>query len=267
VPIEPDIGGYLESWSSELKARQDRVRLLIGNAHWLSDGHHKEAIIREFLDRYLPSNLVVSRGFVRPSRVAEQCSPEIDILIVDPGRHPPLFNEGGLIIVPPSAVLAYFEIKTRFSRSTLRNALKSVCATQSALSSAIDAHRIWRCVCFFDAAVDLLPEPAATIVSQELARTARVYFKSNSSSQLTQAGVLPTCIVCISRFVGFIRGESVLNRSTLKWFHTSEISLACALADMFSSITGKGLHPSVSELDQMIEALPTVLPFLLTIAK
>jgi len=45
--LAADFSGYLGSWAAELGARQNRVRMLIGDAHWLSDGHHKEAILRE----------------------------------------------------------------------------------------------------------------------------------------------------------------------------------------------------------------------------
>lgn len=50
---------YLESWSNELIARASRVRQLIGSRHWLSDGHHKEMLVREFLKRYLPVTLEI----------------------------------------------------------------------------------------------------------------------------------------------------------------------------------------------------------------
>ena len=53
---------YLAISSQELEARAQRVRTLIGDAHWLSDGNHKEALLREFLRRYLPPELVITMG-------------------------------------------------------------------------------------------------------------------------------------------------------------------------------------------------------------
>jgi len=40
--MKPNVHSYLCSWSDELVSRANRVRMLIGDAHWLSDGHHKE---------------------------------------------------------------------------------------------------------------------------------------------------------------------------------------------------------------------------------
>lgn len=39
--MEPEPCKCFESWSEDLKSRSDRVRRLIGDAHWLSDGHHR----------------------------------------------------------------------------------------------------------------------------------------------------------------------------------------------------------------------------------
>ena len=113
---------YLESWSKELHSRADRVRQLIGDAHWLSDGHHKEAILREFLRRYLPVHVQVSRGFIRRA-LTDDCSPEVDILIADLMANQPFFNEGDLLVVSPSSVIAHMEIKTKFGKSELLDAL------------------------------------------------------------------------------------------------------------------------------------------------
>ena len=111
---------YLESWGLELTARQNRVRLLIGDAHWLSDGHHKEAILREFLQRYLPSEVVCSTGFIRAATPEKRCSPEVDILVYSGRVHLPYFSEGGISIVDPASVLANIEVKSSF-RDGLNN--------------------------------------------------------------------------------------------------------------------------------------------------
>lgn len=84
----------LESWSDELLSRSQRVRRLIGDAHWLSDGLHKEELIREFLARYLPPTLRVSRGFIVPADHELSVSGEIDVLITDTKTEPPWFSEG-----------------------------------------------------------------------------------------------------------------------------------------------------------------------------
>jgi hypothetical protein len=63
VAIRPNPAGYLKSIADELTVQANRVRDLIGNAHWLSDGHHKEYLLTALLQRHLPSGL----EFMRPT--------------------------------------------------------------------------------------------------------------------------------------------------------------------------------------------------------
>ena len=91
----------LESWADELLSRALRVRNLIGDAHWLSDGHHKEEIVREYLVRHLPQSLRVTRGFVCSTDADTRVSPEVDVLITDQESELPWFAEVALIITPP----------------------------------------------------------------------------------------------------------------------------------------------------------------------
>src|SRR5210317_2216194 len=107
--MKADFSSYLESWSKELTSRSNRVRNLIGDAHWLSDGHHKEYIIRDFLKRLLPNRIKVTTGFVRPLNLENKCSTEIDVLVLDNHLQPPFFSEGGIDIVPPTSCIAHLE--------------------------------------------------------------------------------------------------------------------------------------------------------------
>src|SRR5205809_700262 len=90
----------LESWSDELISRAQRVRRLISDAHWLSDGLHKEELVRQFLHQYLPPSIRVSRGFVVPADSGSPVSREIDVLLTDSNGEPPWLNEGNLVITP-----------------------------------------------------------------------------------------------------------------------------------------------------------------------
>jgi hypothetical protein len=257
--VDSDFSGYLESWTQELKARQNRVRLLIGDAHWLSDGHHKEAILREFLARYLSNTLIISRGFVRPPQIANRCSPELDIIIADPSRHPPLFLEGGVAIVPPSAVLAFFEVKTTLTRTTLRDALRAGSKARLAIMSSADWSAIFNCICFFDAAASLTAQAAANILAEELADTTSI--DADGDGRLRYH---PTCVCVANRFVAFI-GSSPDSKRRLRLFEAGELSLACAFADMFAAISDRSRGPNVGELEQIIESFEIRAPIVLTI--
>jgi hypothetical protein len=104
----PDYLKYHESLTDELHSLKDRIRNLIDNRHWLTDGEHKEAALRAILRRHLPESLIVGRGFI----VTEQeSSTQIDLLIVD-GNKPTLFKDGDLMFVTPDCVKAVVEVKT-----------------------------------------------------------------------------------------------------------------------------------------------------------
>lgn len=125
------------------------MRQLIGDAHWLSDGHHKEELVREFLRRHLPPRLRVSRGFVCPSLSTSPVSPEIDILISDSENELPWFCEGGLTIVPPSSLKAHIHIKTKYEGTEIRDILASCHAVHEACSSQTHVENIWSGAIFF----------------------------------------------------------------------------------------------------------------------
>lgn len=109
MPIQPSILNYHRSMSEEFKATKNRVRHLLGDKHWQTDGEFKEAIIRRALRAYLPDALRVGRGFV--CYPDQRPSTQIDILITDT-RYPTLFQEGDTVIVTADAVCAMIEVKT-----------------------------------------------------------------------------------------------------------------------------------------------------------
>jgi hypothetical protein len=119
MPIRPSPIGYLKSIADELTVQANRVRDLIGRAHWLSDGHHKEYLLTGLLNRHLPSGLAIGRGFVVDPSDHDACSKEQDILVVDAARDAPLFSQGGLLIAFPQAVVAAISVKTRLDRPEL----------------------------------------------------------------------------------------------------------------------------------------------------
>lgn len=103
-----NINAHLRSLSSEIDALKNRVRDLIDDEHWLTDGEWKESVLRIILRRYLPANIGVGRGFViRP----DSCSRQIDILLFDSSK-PTIYRDGDLVMVTPDAVVGIIEVKT-----------------------------------------------------------------------------------------------------------------------------------------------------------
>ncbi|MCU7870795.1 MAG: hypothetical protein KZQ98_20070 [Candidatus Thiodiazotropha sp. (ex Lucinoma borealis)] len=264
--MSPDDAAYLYSWSNELMARADRVRQLIGDAHWLSDGHHKESLIREFLGRYLPNNLSISTGFVRATGQERNCSPEIDILILDPAKHPPFFNEGGLSIVPPSSVVAHYEIKTMFTKQSLSAALTTIAETQLILTASVNPENIWRCACFYETPGSRTSESIEKTLREtisEIFNSKELELPANTSINL--ASLLPTCISTMDGYVIFFVPDGSKYTCSMKIFDAKGNSLACSIADMFGSIRRYYGGPVVGELDDMIESLSLEKPLITTI--
>lgn len=139
----------LESWSQELISRADRVRQLIGDAHWLSDGRHKENLLKQFLQRHLPPHLRIDPGFISPPDTTRKLSGEIDILITDPCWGPAFFAESGITIVPPESVVAHVHVKSEFRFANLKDVFESIRSAYSAISSSVDAHSVWSAGFFF----------------------------------------------------------------------------------------------------------------------
>lgn len=110
---------YFRDLSKELRAVQNRIRNLIGDAHWPSDGAWKESVLRTVLRRYLPSSFTVGSGFIlTPDGVSTQ----MDILVCDDSA-PMLFRDGDFVIATADCVRAAIEVKTRLTLAGLRESL------------------------------------------------------------------------------------------------------------------------------------------------
>lgn len=214
MPVFPDFPRYLQTWAEELASRANRVRLLIGDAHWLSDGHHKEYLIREFLNRHLPATLSCNRGFVRPPDESVRCSPEVDILISDSTRHAPFFNEGGLSIVAPSACVGHFEVKTTFGKDTLKEAIEHQIATQQVIDSYTGAAaKVWRGIAFFSVPESRSLESAANTVVDALRECADSFV-----GEITFVHV-PKCITVFGEYVFYLGKSQTAGRCQIPVAH------------------------------------------------
>lgn len=118
MTIQQDFKAYQGSINQELQIAKDRVRNLIGNHHWQTDGEHKEEIIRSVLRNHLPEILRVGKGFIcypppdfQASSSEGSSSGQIDVLITSKDA-PTLYKQHGLVFVTVDAVRAVIEVKT-----------------------------------------------------------------------------------------------------------------------------------------------------------
>ena len=220
---------FLKSWSAEINSKADRVRDLIGPAHWLSDGNYKEALIRSFVKTYVPVSLSIGHGFVKDS---EQLSKEQDILIIDPTVDPPFLREDDFQVVPQTSVVATIEVKSSFNKDTLKNALQNVASVKRIIKKPT-----FSCICFFCVPQDLA-KVAVTI--QDLVRQSEDEY--------------PTVIVSLSKFCCFIK-ETEDGSKSLKFFESGELSFALAITDMLEHIRVHLGHASRGSMSRLVEGI------------
>lgn len=109
--IDPE--KFQKSITNELDIIKNRVRNLIGDAHWGEEGRYKEAVLKNVIKRFLPTNLSVGTGFVIKKNDHEhQVSKQIDIFIYD-NTVPVLYSEGDFVITTYKNVRGIIEVKTK----------------------------------------------------------------------------------------------------------------------------------------------------------
>jgi hypothetical protein len=132
-----NIEQYFRSIALELRALQDRVRHMIGDAHWPTDGEWKESILRNVIRRAAPMSVSVGRGFVVSGA---QCTTQLDILIHD-NSHPVLYRDGDLVFVSPAACLGIIEVKSRVDLAGVRAASARLANAARFIRSSAGGHR------------------------------------------------------------------------------------------------------------------------------
>ena len=187
MSIEQDFVGFRSRVSAEFDAAKNSVRNLIGDTHWLTDGNHKESLLRNRMRAEIGRCYDVGSGFVcfPPYRVDydnqnRTTSGQLDLLVLSQDT-PPLMvtEEEKLFFVTPSAVRAVAEIKTTLypgkKSKTSIGYIFDKFAEQIALirASAVNGQDIWTGVfAFEDSRVSdkKLLETLADVAQGDLAR-------------------------------------------------------------------------------------------------
>lgn len=115
---------FQKSITRELDIVKNRVRSLIGNAHWGEEGRYKEAVLKTVINRFLPNNLSIGTGFIAGERGINDSiiSNQIDLIIYD-NSIPVLFREGDFIITTEKNVRAIIEVKSKLNITNLRKVI------------------------------------------------------------------------------------------------------------------------------------------------
>lgn len=109
-----------------------------GAAHKGEDGRYVEALVRSYLQKYLPRNLEALTGFIlrpavktgtdgreRKNQQDEQSS-QLDIIVYDSANFPVFRREGDDVIVPPEGVVGVCSIKKHLNRSHIAKEAKAL---------------------------------------------------------------------------------------------------------------------------------------------
>jgi len=112
---------FQKSITRELDVIKNRVRNLIGNAHWGEEGRFKEAILKTIINRFLPNNLSIGTGFISGELGLgdSMISNQLDLIIYE-NSIPVLFKEGDFIITTEKNVRGIIEVKSRLDTTNLR---------------------------------------------------------------------------------------------------------------------------------------------------
>lgn len=141
---------YLESLAEEILSQATRVRNLIGDRHWLSDGHHKEYLLGSVLRRHLPSGILVSRGFVVSPYESDLCSTEQDILLIDTTKEAPLFHQAELAVCFPRTVLSAISVKSTLGSAEVRDVVSGLNSVRAVARNDVTPRSIWCGGYFFE---------------------------------------------------------------------------------------------------------------------
>ena len=100
-------------------------------------GENRAALLQRFLSTYLPQRFGVGAGF---ALFGEDVSTEQDVVVYDQLNNPVLFPATAAPLFPPSALGAVVEVKTRLTKSELRQTIVKAKALKQNLRRSFAHH-------------------------------------------------------------------------------------------------------------------------------
>ena len=227
----PQSTRFLNSIALELQNQADRVRDLIGDAHWISDGHHKEYLLKSVLTRYMPTGMRATRGFVANPTSPYKISREQDILIIDSLSEPPLYDQGGMVIAFPSTVVASISVKTQFTNKEIKDSVIGLNSVLQTCSTQTDSEHIWCGMFAFSSTISSLDESknAATMIAKILKKNQYVPLLASPKT----AATLGPRFFC-SASGAFVRADyqELPAPPKLQHFYSQELAVAVFLQEI-----------------------------------
>jgi hypothetical protein len=214
TPATEQLVDFYASQADVLLAQYKNINQLLGEtSDWSHPGTHCEVLIRDFLRRNVPNYMRVDKGYVygRTERNGETTHcPEIDILIHNIDKLPPVFRLDEFAIVQAAATLAMIQVKRTLDPSTCSKGIVNV------VEAKVHFAKMLRETLDFVTLNDLHPLFAAVIsIDDKLGESTT--FKETVSNQLTDAAKryppFPlkrghrVAVTMLPQFVGSLRGH------------------------------------------------------------
>jgi hypothetical protein len=140
---------YFRSIEKEILLRSERIRLLIGAKHWLTDGRHKEELIKNAVTRYCGEHIIATNGFICSFNYIGRSSPEVDVLILNRSESASYYDEGGVVIAPPSRVGAHLHVKTTLSLPAVKDVFRTSVRSNEEIRHSADPDPVFSAGIFF----------------------------------------------------------------------------------------------------------------------
>lgn len=165
-----------------------------------------------------------------PSDPREGVSREIDIMISDSEAGLPFFSEGGLVIAPPSAVVAQVHVKTEFNVQELLDVITSVERNQSIFTSCVSNRPLWSGAIFFSQKYAVTSLKIKSIWEKAISRGRK------SGSVLSQ---LPDCVIIVDGPAFLAEPPAQIKQKSLRlrMFNCDGTAPAIFLNHLFDSLS------------------------------
>lgn len=121
-PIYPNrINGAIKAKLKGLVAQLDETKSI---EHSLSKGSLREKYLKDFLRKVLPSNFIISGGFICDS--ANEISKQIDLILCDTTKLPQILLSEEVSLVPVECTIGTIEVKSILNEAVLEQIQKQI---------------------------------------------------------------------------------------------------------------------------------------------
>lgn len=243
--------GFIDFFSTQtalLLAQYKNIEQLLGppGANWTWPGEHCEVLLRDAIQKVLPSSYRVGKGYIHgiatgPEAI-ERC-PEIDILVYNHQLFAPIFSMGDFVIVYPESVVAAIQVKRTLDAATLVKAVENVVKAKRhvfnrcRLNGAMTAEKMFSAVVGFE---DSVSDPSLKFISKSFETAIRPWI-TNYSDATTLPDFIGSMSTLFLAFTG-INSQQMGYQGFPSTQDNQHLALAMLLFLLMKKLQPFGLH-------------------------